>query len=134
MAEGSQEYTAQGNLKAPPRRKIIEWILEAWKNVRIDVIKSSFKSCSLNIAIDGSEDELIHCFKENQPCSAGLQRLKVMANTIDDEREDPFLSLSDSDVEQEAINELDSGDENDELDVIHFTNFTITLFYFSFGV
>ena len=23
MAEGSQEYTAQGNLKAPPRRKII---------------------------------------------------------------------------------------------------------------
>ena len=38
MAEGSQEYTVQGNLKAPPRRKI----LEAWKNVRIDVIKSSF--------------------------------------------------------------------------------------------
>ena len=39
MAEGSQEYTAQGNLKAPPRRKIIERILEVWKNVRIDVIK-----------------------------------------------------------------------------------------------
>ena len=39
-----------------------------------------------------------------------------MANTIDDEREeDPFVSLSDSDVEQEAINELDSGDENDEI-------------------
>ena len=58
---------------------------------------------SLNIAIDGCEDELIHCFKENQPCSAGLQRLKVMANTIiDDEREDPFVPLSDSDVEQEA--------------------------------
>ena len=56
MAEGSQEYTAQGNLKAPPRRKITEWILEAWKNVRIDVIKSSFKSYTLNIAIDGSED------------------------------------------------------------------------------
>ena len=106
MAEGSQEYITQGNLKAPPRRKIIEWILEAWKNVRIDVIKSSFTSCALNIAIDGNEDELIHCFKENQPCSAGLQRLKVMANTIDDEREDPFASLSDSDAEQEAINEL----------------------------
>ena len=49
------------------------------------MIKSSFKSCALNFAIDGSEDELIHCFKENQPCSAGLQHLKVMANTIDDE-------------------------------------------------
>ena len=62
-----------------------------------------------------SEDELIHCFKENQPCSAGLQRLKVMANTIDDEKEDSFVPLSDSDVEQEAINELDSDDENDEI-------------------
>ena len=30
-------------------------------------------------------------------------------------REDPFVSLSDSDVEQEAINELDSDDENDEI-------------------
>ena len=63
--------------------------------------------------IDGSEDELIHCFKENQPCSAGLQRIKVKANTIDEE--DPFVSLSDSDVKQEAINELDSDDENDEI-------------------
>ena len=85
------------------------------KNVRIDVIKSSFKSCALNVAIDGSKDELIHCFKENQLCSAGLQHLKVMANTIDDEREDFFVSLSDSGVEQEAINELDSDDENDEI-------------------
>ena len=37
------------------------------------------------------------------------------ADTIDDETEDPFVSLSDSDVEQEAINELDSDDENDEI-------------------
>ena len=109
MAEGSQEYTTQGNLKVPPRRKIREWILEAWKNFRTDVIKSSFKSCALNIAIHGSEDELI------QPYSAGLQHLKVMANTIDDEREDPFVSLSDLDVEQEAIHALDSYDENDEI-------------------
>ena len=97
-------------------------MLEMWKNVRTDVIKSSFKSCALNIAIDGSEDELIHCFKENQPCTAGLQRLKVMANIIDDERKDPFVSLSDSDIEQEAINELDSDDENDEIiDIWWFT-------------
>ena len=95
------------------------------ENVRIDVIKSSFKSCALNIAIDGSEDELIHCFKENQPCSTGLQRLKAMANTTDDEREDPFVSLSDSYVEQEAINELDSDDENDE--IIDISRFTVGL-------
>ena len=38
-----------------------------------------------------------------------------MANTIDDEREDHFVSLSDSDVEQEAIKGLNSDDENDEI-------------------
>ena len=38
-----------------------------------------------------------------------------MANTIDDERADSFVSLTDSNVEQEAINELDSDDENDEI-------------------
>ena len=80
-----------------------------------DFKNECIKSCALNIAIDGSKDELIHCFKENQPCSAGLQRLKVMANAIYDKREDPFMSLSDSDVEQEAMNELDSDDENDEI-------------------
>ena len=38
-----------------------------------------------------------------------------MANTIDDEREDRFVSLSDSDVEKEAINELDSDDDKTRL-------------------
>ena len=38
-----------------------------------------------------------------------------MANTIDDDGKDPFVSLGHSDVEQEAINELDSDDENDEI-------------------
>ena len=50
----------KGNLKAPPRRKIVEWILEKWEDVRIDVIKSSFKSYALNIDVDTSEDEFIH--------------------------------------------------------------------------
>ena len=38
-----------------------------------------------------------------------------MANTIDDKSGDPFVSVSDSDVEREAINELDSDDGNDEI-------------------
>ena len=114
MSEGSQEYTAQGNLKAPPQRKIVEWILETWKNVRIDVIKTSFKICALNIAVDGSEDQLIHCFKDDQPCSAGLHPLNVMANTIEDKREDPFISINDSEANMETINELDSDHETDE--------------------
>ena len=72
MAEGSQEFTAQGNMKAPPRRVIVEWILEAWNSLSKDVIKSSFKSCGLNISVDGSEDHLIHCFRDDQTFLRGL--------------------------------------------------------------
>ena len=38
-----------------------------------------------------------------------------MANTIDVEKEDPFMSPNDSDVEQETINEMDSDDETHEV-------------------
>ena len=86
-------------MKAPPRRVIVEWILEAWNSLSNDVIKSSFKRCGLNTSVDGSEDHLIHCFKDNQTCSTGAERLKVMASTIEDDRKDPFSLHEDSDVE-----------------------------------
>ena len=46
------------------------------------MIINSFKSCALTVAVDGSDDGHIHCFKENQPCRAGLQRLKVVQQAI----------------------------------------------------
>ena len=113
-AERSQEFMAQGNMKAPPRRVIVEWVLETWNSLRKDVIKSSFKSCGLNISVDGSEDHLIHCFKDDLTCSMGAECLKVMASTIEDDREDPFSLLEDSDVEEAAL-VLDSDDETDDL-------------------
>ena len=53
--------------------KIVEWILEAWNDLSKDIM-SSFKSCGLNIAVDGSEDHLIDCLKKNETCSAGTER------------------------------------------------------------
>ena len=44
-----------------------------------------------------------------------LTSLKVMGNTIGDEREDSFISINDSEADMEAINELDSDDETDEV-------------------
>ena len=82
-------------MKAPPRRVIVEWILEAWNSLSKDVIKSSFKSCGLNISVGGSEDHLTHCFKDDRTCSTGAERLKVMASTIEDDGEDPFSLLED---------------------------------------
>ena len=40
------------------------------------VIIDSFKHCTLTVETDGSVDLLIHRLKPNQPCAAGLDRLK----------------------------------------------------------
>ena len=51
-----------------PRREIIKWILEAWDELLCESIKRSFVSCALATAMDGSQDDEIHCLKEGQPC------------------------------------------------------------------
>ena len=76
----------------PPRREIVKWILAAWDGLDKTMIINSFKSCALTIAVDGSEDGHIHCFKENQPCRAGLERLKVVQQAMSISRDkDPCL-------------------------------------------
>ena len=44
----------------------------------------------------------------------GAEHLKVLASTIEDDREDPFSLLEDSDVEEAAL-VVDSDDETDDL-------------------
>lgn len=39
---GIHEETAAGNLRAPPRRAILQWILDAWAKLPTEVIKESF--------------------------------------------------------------------------------------------
>ena len=38
----------------------------------------------MSLKIDGSEDNLIHCFKDGQLCSAGLTLLKEQLNLLMD--------------------------------------------------
>ena len=114
--------TAEGNLKAPPRKRIVQWILDLWASLSNEVIKKSFKSCGLNINVDGSEDDVIHCLKQAQPCAAGREMLKSQMNVLKDlENEtNPFSSstnVTDSNIE-EAGNEifiLDGDESEDEL-------------------
>ena len=56
MASGAQEYTEARNMRPPPRKTIVNWVLTAWSRLSVDVIVKSFKSCALNLAVDGSED------------------------------------------------------------------------------
>ena len=64
---------------------VVKWILEAWKEITPEIIKKSFKSssfnvsfkvCALNLATDGSEVMLIHCFIKDHPCKTGKEILE----------------------------------------------------------
>ena len=65
MAGEAHPFTAAGNMLAPPRGEIVKWILAAWDDLDKTMIINSFKSCARTVAVDGSEDGHMHCFKEN---------------------------------------------------------------------
>ena len=79
----------------------------AWDGLDKTMIINLFKSCALTVAVDGSEDGHIHYFKENQPCHAGLKRLKVVQPAMSNSRDkDPFDGITESDVEDAAPDRL----------------------------
>ena len=107
MAGEAHSFTAAGNMRAPPRREIVNWIPAAWDGLDKTMIINSFKSRALTVAMDGSEDGHIHCFKENQPCRAGLERLKLVQQAMSNSRDkDPFVGITESDVEDAAPTNL----------------------------
>ena len=83
------------------------------------MIINSFKSCALTVPVDGSEDGYIHCFKENQPCRAGLERFKVVQQAMSNSRDkDPFDGITESDVEDAAPDSLIiDASENEVIDI-----------------
>uniref|UniRef100_A0A8R1I340 HTH CENPB-type domain-containing protein n=1 Tax=Caenorhabditis japonica TaxID=281687 RepID=A0A8R1I340_CAEJA len=70
--------------------KFIQWIVDAWKELPVELIKKSFTGCGLNNAPDGSDDGKISCFKNVTDMSGGIERLKQkrqensVENLIDD--------------------------------------------------
>ena len=49
----------EGALKRPIIKQVCRWIKQSWSIVTEKIIKS-FKKCGISIALDGSEDHLIH--------------------------------------------------------------------------
>ncbi len=74
----------------------------SWDEIPTEMIKNSFKSCAITTPVDGSEDNAIHCFKEDQPCTAGRSLLaQEMEKLDDDNNSDPFAAISDDEEETE---------------------------------
>ena len=81
----------------------------------------SFKCCALNLLLDGSEDALIHCFKENSACSSCAKKLKEALQTLHEEysEENPFAEATNSDAEDacQPFHLLDIDEEADDIEV-----------------
>ena len=121
MAKGIHEYTANGNLKGPSRKTLIEWILDSWQKLRTQMIIDSFKHCGLTVATDGSEDHFIHCLKPCQPCAAGLTKLQALHHVTSEVREDPFQDITVSDQEdanQEGALISEDDEDDDDVEII----------------
>ena len=66
-----------------------------------EIIVNSFKVCTLNIAVDGSEDSKIHCFKEGETCEAGAEKLKMQLSVLDEPNlPNLFMEIDDPDTEE----------------------------------
>ena len=85
----------------------------------------------LNLNTNGSEDGLIHCFKEGEPCQNGREQLISQLDVLDKfDRPNPFDLITDSDVD-EAENVVFRIEEDDEI-ILHYgenKETTLTLIY-----
>ncbi|XP_044028000.1 uncharacterized protein LOC122864529 [Siniperca chuatsi] len=115
--DADKEYTAGGNLKVPARRLLVDWVVAAWDKLDKDMIRQSFKVCGLSVRTDGSEDDLILCFREGQPCAAGREALTQLRQRS---RENRCEAAQEEEDEEELLNNefafLDDDDDEEDFE------------------
>ena len=83
LANGKHEYTNAGNMKPVPRRLIVDWVIKSWQAILAETVAKSMKACGLSLAVDGTEDDLISCFKEGKKCAGGRALLQAQMENLD---------------------------------------------------
>ena len=72
----------------------------------------------INLAVDGSQDSEIHCFKKGQPCGAGAEQLKTQLSVLDEPTlPDPFQAITNSDIEEASDENTMVLDEDSDVDI-----------------
>lgn len=57
------EMTKNGNPRPPSLPTVCQWVIDAWASLSSDLIRKSFNSCGITVALDGSEDGQITALK-----------------------------------------------------------------------
>uniref|UniRef100_A0A915CVP1 Uncharacterized protein n=1 Tax=Ditylenchus dipsaci TaxID=166011 RepID=A0A915CVP1_9BILA len=89
----------QNNPRAFAADVYLQWIYEAWQSLTKEMIASSFETCGITNALDGSEDDSIHCFKQHGPASNGRILLQQ--------------AREDADVEMLPLKEIDEYEDQE---------------------
>ena len=66
LANRMHEYADAWYIKPVPRRLVCEWLIKYWQDISNETLAKFMKSCGLVLAIDGTQDYLISCFKEGK--------------------------------------------------------------------
>ena len=106
-----------GNLKPLPCSTIVNWILDSWNELPSEIIRKSFKACALTSATDGSEDKDIHCFKEHQPCHAGLKMLTEQMQLVNEPEDNSFVADPEEIIDAAPFEMVVDDDEEEDSDI-----------------
>ena len=77
MLADQHTFTPSGRIRKVELDQICQWIVEAWEDIPIELIKKSFRKCCITNALDGTEDD--EMWDE------------------DDDDSDPFAGINDDD-------------------------------------
>jgi len=111
LIHGEKHFTKGGNIKAVDFQLICQWIVDSWESVTPEQILSSFKTCGITNAVDGSEDDVISCLKDGYPCEKGKYLLQASREAqeqelIECEEEDEFNSIDEDENNFVSIGEI----------------------------
>ena len=123
MVTGEKSYTPAGNVRAPSKVLCLQWVKEAWSSVSTEVVKKSFISCGISVNVDGSEDQEVHCLKDNEIAAADktdIQQATVsllaQSSVAGEGDSDPFTdSAPFTDCDPDPVNEDDDELNNNEV-------------------
>ena len=66
MANGPFTYTPSGKKQAHNKEMVLRKIDRAWKEISVELITRSFKSCVISNALKGTEDDAVWDDKEEE--------------------------------------------------------------------
>ena len=116
--DGIKNLTDAGNLKSPSHFHIVEWILNAWKELTPELVSRFIKAGALSISVDRSKDDAIHCLKAGQPCEKGFSMFKDQLPALNEPEINPFVGIEGpQDEEQLPLFMVVDEDEDNDIDI-----------------